>query len=320
MNTVRAGSSIAFRNIVNTASYLDLARMPVVGRFEEAFHSAMGVPVKLFPPEIPRLRLSLGPSENPLCVLVASTAVGCQSCISAQACVQRGAAKRLGVQQVSCSAGLTEVAVPVVAGHRHRATLLTGQVLRREPTQRDFELLLQMLGRSSAGPVWEKALEKAYFGTQVITAERLNAIARMLTLFAGFLSETVDSESVAQADDEPHAVARAKRFVQEHLSEPLDLGSVIRHVAMSRFYFCRLFKKTTGMTLSAYVSRSRLEKAKAMLIDPSKRISEIGYATGFTSIPRFNAVFKMHVGMAPGDYRAALLARTPDKSVSAFPG
>jgi AraC family transcriptional regulator, exoenzyme S synthesis regulatory protein ExsA len=51
-----------------------------------------------------------------------------------------------------------------------------------------------------------------------------------------------------------------------------------------------------------------VEKAKALLVDPSLRVSEIVYATGFGSIPRFNSVFKHHVGAPPTEHRIGLCA------------
>jgi AraC-like DNA-binding protein len=84
---------------------------------------------------------------------------------------------------------------------------------------------------------------------------------------------------------------------------------VAQHVHVSPFHFCKLFKKATGMTLTEYVARVRVEKAKALLVDPSLRISEVVFAAGFGSIPRFNSVFKRYVGMPPTEYRATL--RTP---------
>ena len=101
-------------------------------------------------------------------------------------------------------------------------------------------------------------------------------------------------------------MANAKRFVQAHVDEPITLAQVVEHVRVSRFYFCKLFKKATGMTLTEYVGRVRVEKAKMLLVDPSLRVSEVVYAAGFGSIPNFNSVFKRHVGMAPSAYRQTL--------------
>jgi len=219
-------------------------------------------------------------------------------------------ARQQGPQQVNCFAGLTEVAVPVSVRGRHVATLLSGQVLRREPTQRDFAMILKFLGPGQDRD-WEARIRRAYFETPVVTAERFEAIIQMLGVFAQYLSELSDHQMVEPSADEPAAVSSAKRFVQARSEEAITLGEVVAHVGVSRFYFCKLFKRATGMTLTEYVTHVRLEKVKSLLVDPSLRISEIVYAAGFGSIPRFNSVFRRHFGMAPTAYRAALRARLP---------
>ncbi len=86
--------------------------------------------------------------------------------------------------------------------------------------------------------------------------------------------------------------------------KPLDFDELAVHV--SRFHFCKIFKKSTGMTLTEYVARIRIEKAMAMIADPSLRITEVVFASGFGSIPQFNSVFKRLVGMSPTAYRSSL--------------
>jgi len=133
----------------------------------------------------------------------------------------------------------------------------------------------------------------------------------LLTMFAQYLAEYTSRHVIAASNDEPTAVANAKRFVQEHVEEPITLEKVVKHVNVSRFYFCKLFKKATGMTLTEYVSRVRVEKAKSLLVNPSMRISEVVFAAGFGSIPRFNSVFKRYVGMPPTEYRTTLRSQLP---------
>ena len=101
-------------------------------------------------------------------------------------------------------------------------------------------------------------------------------------------------------------MARAKAFVQANADEPISLAQVATHVHLNRFYFCKLFRKATGLTLTDYVARVRLQKAKALLSNPSLRISEIVFAAGFGSIQQFNSVFKQMVGVSPTFYRAGL--------------
>jgi AraC-like DNA-binding protein len=291
-------------------TFTDLVCLPAIKHYEAAFRKATGVSVKVVPPDEPRQRLSFGESENAFCTLMGSTPAGCDACLETQVRVQRSAARKLAPQQVYCFAGFTVVAVPVMIGKRHLATLLSGQVFRREPTERDFMMVVKMV-RGGLNGDWEKRARKAYFETPVITADRLQAIIQLLNVFAQYLADYSSRQAIACSNNEPNAVARAKQFVQSHSEESIKLAQVVQYVHVSRFYFCKLFKKTTGMTLTEYVSCVRVEKAKSLLVDPSLRISDVVYAAGFGSIPRFNSVFKRHVGMPPTEYRATLRSPSP---------
>ena len=289
------------------AAFDDLARLPVIQYYEAAFRKATGVSLKVVSPDEAASSLSFGPSDNPFCSLVASTPQGCAACAETEARARRSAAIKRVPQQLHCYAGLTVMAVPVIAGGRHVATLLSGQVFRREPTQRDFNLVAKMIAGGLNGD-WEKKARKAYFETPVVTVDQCQAILQLLNVFAQYVADLADRHAIAFSEAEPKAVASAKQFVQSHAEETITLAQVVQHVNVSRFYFCKLFKKATGMTLTEYVSRVRVEKAKELLVDPALRVSEVVYAAGFGSIPRFNSVFKRYVGMPPTEYRASLKA------------
>jgi AraC-like DNA-binding protein/ligand-binding sensor protein len=288
----------------------DLVRASVIQYYETAFSKATGVSLKVVPPGEPGQRLSFGEFENAFCALVTRPAAGCDACLETQRRAQRGAGSKRVSQQISCFAGLTDVAVPVVVGGQHVATLMSGQVFRRQPTERDFLMVVKMVNGAQNGD-WEKKLRKAYFETPVVTVDRFQAIIHLLNVFAQYLADYASRHAVACSDHEPAPVASAKQFVQSHVEETITLAQVVKHVHVSRFYFCKLFKKATGMTLTEYVSRVRVEKAKTLLVDPSLRISEVVYAAGFGSIPRFNSVFKRYVGMPPTEYRATLRTQLP---------
>jgi AraC-like DNA-binding protein len=286
-------------------TFAELARLPVVQQYESAFCKATGVPLKVAPPDAPCSPGSLGPGGNKFCARAASIPAGCAACLETEARLRRNVARKLALEQAYCYAGLTVVAMPVQVGRQHVATLLSGRVLRREPTERDFTLVLKMLG---GGPdaAWVQQARKSYFDLPVVTADRFQAILQLLNVFAQYLADFAGRHALACSDAEPEAVAGAKQFVQSHVEDPITLTQVVQHVHVSRFYFCKLFKKATGMTLTQYVTRVRVEKAKALLVDPSLRISEVVFAAGFGSVARFNSVFRGHVGMAPGEYRASL--------------
>jgi AraC-like DNA-binding protein len=77
-------------------------------------------------------------------------------------------------------------------------------------------------------------------------------------------------------------------------------------VNMSAFYFCKVFRKVTGVTFVEYLARLRVESVKTLLLDPHKRISEAAFEAGFQSLSQFNRVFRRVAGEAPTVYREKL--------------
>ncbi|HLH55325.1 MAG TPA: PocR ligand-binding domain-containing protein [Verrucomicrobiae bacterium] len=282
----------------------DLARLAVVQFYETAFRKATGISLRLIPPDCDPLR-DIRPRGNDFCEQISSTTAGCQACQDAEQRAQRGAAATQTTRQVYCYAGMTVLAAPVIVAGRHVATLLAGQILRREPTERDFQMVVKMVEKDLSTD-WVRKARKAYFETPVLSAERFEAAIQLLDVFAQYLADVASRQAIASAETDPKPVATAKEFVRAHVDEAITLDQVVRHVNVSRFYFCKLFKKATGLTLTEYVARVRIEKAKELLSDPNSRISEVVFASGFGSIPRFNTVFKQHVGMPPTEYRATL--------------
>jgi AraC-like DNA-binding protein len=111
---------------------------------------------------------------------------------------------------------------------------------------------------------------------------------------------------IQSSQAEPPSITRARQFILEHRGEELSLAHVAKAVNMSSFYFCKTFKKVTGLNFTDYLARARIEKAKELLLDPNARVSEIVFEVGFQSITHFNRIFKRHVGKSPTEYRKSL--------------
>jgi len=287
-------------------SFEKLAQLGSVKEYGEAFRKATGVALSIVPAG--NSHAVLGREQNAFCALMFQTLGGCRACSQAEEQVLRQAAQKEAAQQFHCFAGLTLVTVPIMVEGRHRATLLSGQVLRREPSSRDFVLIAKMLGDGLSANMAKK-LRQAYFATPVITAERFQSIVKLLALFAQQVGEIASRQALAMASAEPQPVALAKEFLKSHAEQETTLAQVAWQAHVSSFYLCKLFKKTTGMTFTEYLARIRIEKAKALLLNPMTRISEVVYAAGFGSIPQFNSLFKRYVGMPPREYRQTMHTR-----------
>src|SRR6266568_8120076 len=81
---------------------------------------------------------------------------------------------------------------------------------------------------------------------------------------------------------------------------------VARVANISSHYFCKMFKKATGISFIDYLSRVRVEKSKTLLVNPNSRISEAAFASGFQSMTNFNRAFRRIVGRSPTQFRELL--------------
>jgi AraC-like DNA-binding protein len=128
--------------------------------------------------------------------------------------------------------------------------------------------------------------------------------------FAEQLSQYAESLAIIEEGSEPVAIAKARKFIHANLDQPMPLGAVARQAGLSESHFCRLFKEATGLTLTDYVNRCRIEWAKRELLRPEARVSEIAFLVGYQSLSQFNRSFARIVGDAPTAYRRNKLDRT----------
>jgi len=206
---------------------------------------------------------------------------------------------------VTCFAGLCDTAVPVRLGNNLVGFLQTGQVLLKKPSRTQFaRTAKQLVGWGLKVDL--KQLEESYFHTRVLSRSQYGAMVRLLGIFGQHLSLLINQIAVQQQNAEPPAITRAKQFIGAHQDDDISLGDVAGAVNTSTFYFCKMFKKATGITFTDYLSRVRIEKAKNLLLNPNMRISEIAYAVGFQSLTHFNRMFHKLAGRSPTEYRETL--------------
>jgi len=271
--------------------------------YEQAFRETTGLPVTLRPAEAFNLPHHGDPNENPFCALMATTNRSCAACLQLQRRVEEEA--RFEPKTLKCFAGLCDSAVPVRVGDNLIAFLQTGQIMLHQPTQSQFNRTTRQLLKWGT-EVDLKRLEEAYFQSRVITKKQYESIVRLLTIFAQHLASLSNQLLVKQETAESPVISRARSFINDHQSEDLSLGQVAQAVNMSAFYFCKTFKKSTGMTFTDYLARVRVEKVKNLLLNPHKRVSEAAYEAGFQSLSQFNRVFRKIAGESPSRYRERL--------------
>jgi len=272
--------------------------------YERAFTEATGLPVALRPVESWQLPHHDKRGESPFCAMVAGKSKACAFCLQVQERLVDAAKDTPAT--LACEAGLCDTAVPVKLGDRLVGFLQTGQIFRRRPTEAQFKRVI-VLTKEWGLAVSQRELRAAYFGTRVISPRQHESVVKLLSIFSQHLSILSNQIVVQQENSEPPVIRRAKEFINEHQTEDLTLGQVAKAVNTSTFYFCKVFKKATGINFTDYLSRIRIEKSKNLLLNPNLRISEIAFEVGFQSLTHFNRVFKKVLGQSPTEYRAKVL-------------
>ena len=285
-----------------------LQRSEIYRDYQQAFETSTGLPLALRAAGTFQSPLHASKRVSAFCALLAGSNATCAACLRLQQRMETEAATEPKTFQ--CFAGLSESAVPVRVGENTLGHLQTGQVLHAAPTKTRFQAVLRQLEEWGVN-VDRRKLETAFFQTRVIAKKQYDAVVRLLGVFAQHLSAVSNQVIVQESNSELPAVAKARAFIAANHREELSLVQVAQVVNMSSYYFCKMFRKTTGLTFTDYVAHLRIETVRQLLLNPHARVSEAAYAAGFQSLSQFNRTFRRIAGEAPTVYRDRLHGATP---------
>jgi AraC-like DNA-binding protein/ligand-binding sensor protein len=293
------------RNNNNSRALVDaIVKSKLYRDYEKAFSEATGMPVALRPLDSWQLPLHGKRNENPFCKLMAQKSNTCAVCMQIQEELLDGATDE--AKTVTCPAGMCDTAVPVRIGDQLIGFLQTGQVFRKKPTVSQFNRTVRMTEEWGMD-IDRDELDQTFFDTKVISNKQHESVVKLLTIFAEHLSLLGNQLVMQQESSEPPVIARAKEYILQHHTDDISLGQVAKAVNTSTFYFCKMFKKVTGINFTDYLSRVRIEKSKELLLNRNLRVSEVAFEVGFQSLTHFNRVFKKMLGQSPTEYRMQLL-------------
>jgi len=288
-------------------TYTKLVESPFYQTYKKAFRDATGLNLALIPHDhdVPAAEQELR-YLNPFCQQINRSGT-CQKCAMSDRCLMTANNSR--GETITCFAKMKETAIPVRCGDRTIAYLLTGQVFTENHQDQDFaEIAAQLTGNASRVKNLE-SLKQTWAGSRTIPSEQYQGMVTLLAAFAVQLSELLNRLIIEEANSEPDIVSQAKKYVMAHLEDKICLEEVAKRVGVSSFYFCKVFKASTGMTLTEYVNRRRVEWAKRKLANPQARVTEVAFDVGYQSLSQFNRSFLKYVGTSPTRYREEQTSR-----------
>lgn len=98
-------------------------------------------------------------------------------------------------------------------------------------------------------------------------------------------------------------VLRMVNYIHQHYARPIQLHDLATATSLNASYVSSLFSTTLGVTFHHYLEELRIARAKDLLRDPVKRVSEVAYAVGYSNSNHFRNVFTARVGLPPSAWR-----------------
>ncbi len=161
--------------------------------------------------------------------------------------------------------------------------------------------------------------EEVKLGTQLYEKSLFTAFLIL------FLRACVQSDQVHQTHQKKMLmIDEVFEYISQHLTEDLSLNTLEKAFFVSGEHISREFKKHTGMTLHAYITRTRIDLGKKYLLQ-GMSVQDVCQLCSFSSYNHFFRVFKKECGMTPMDYyrkfgRQPASGETPEAAESVKAG
>ncbi|TAH44035.1 MAG: AraC family transcriptional regulator [Betaproteobacteria bacterium] len=147
------------------------------------------------------------------------------------------------------------------------------------------------------------------------TPERqwLGLIETLLTLCADPARASLATSAITPIGNsrERMRLSQVLDWLNAHYAEPVDVQQLaaLAHVSISQLQ--RLFKRSTRMSISAYVAQRRIGHACALLAQGVLAVAQVGERVGYHDPAYFTRQFSAAKGCTPSAYRRLFGSATP---------
>lgn len=154
-----------------------------------------------------------------------------------------------------------------------------GEAVRPRFAALNRELARSFRDQAFAGPLYEK----------------IKFIEYLILLNRALLNH--DTACIC-ASDYNQTVLDIMDYINEHISEDLDIDTIAEHFYLTRYYIMHLFKSETGITIGKYITEKRLFTARK-LIENGFSVTDACYRSGFRNYSAFYRAYKNKYHSSP---------------------
>ncbi|GFR37852.1 histidine kinase [Insulibacter thermoxylanivorax] len=152
--------------------------------------------------------------------------------------------------------------------------------------------------RSGVHPVYLHHLSERY----AILVERTSTFPLLKNLFQSMVMDYCDLVISTSTGNYSAIVKKAVDYIMLNLGQPLPLQEIAEHIHVNPSHLSRKFKEDTGMTITEFINRKRIEEAALYLQRSRRSVTEVAFMVGFNDLNYFSKVFKKIMNETPTQY------------------
>lgn len=134
--------------------------------------------------------------------------------------------------------------------------------------------------------------------TEVFKADLIKLIILILRTIK---KESIDNSNVYIKKND--LLEKAIHYIHCNYYKDITIEELSMMAFLSQSHFCRLFKEYSGMTVTEFTQRIRINEACRLLHNSNKKIADIAAEVGYNDIKYFISLFKKFIGMTPTDFK-----------------
>lgn len=115
------------------------------------------------------------------------------------------------------------------------------------------------------------------------------------------LGETLPQMNLQDNPGDQDTVKNILRYCMENYTKPLSLEVLAKELSLNKYYISHIFSERMKMSYKEFINNLRVEHACGLL-EKGVSITDIAYASGFSSVRTFNRAFLKNREMTPRDY------------------
>ena len=150
--------------------------------------------------------------------------------------------------------------------------------------------------RRNDGRAYEEVLDAVNYGLRTLNKDIiLDNIKVALRVSAG--PKPTEDNSIRDQ------VESVRAFIEEHYMDHLSLSEFAEQFYVEPSYLSKKFSKEYNETITAYITRCRMDQAKELMMDEKNKLEVISFKVGYDDYNYFSRVFRRIEGVSPSEYR-----------------